>query len=324
MSLVRVVATGIASATVAQAADPLRFDQDGTFKIVQFADLHFGEAEDKDWGPFQDVGSLHVINTVLDAEEPDLVVFTGDQITVQYPRQRHSILEMIVEPCVQRNTDRASIFGNHDTMAFEDEHAMSTTSREELMAFDTSFPNSHSRPASNLTHAVSTYYLDVLMPAGDDSVGARLWFFDTGGGAYPEHVYADQVDWYLAKSKILPKASVSLAFLHIPLPEYASVNPSSDGCFGMSDDGVATTDNNAGLLLHSKLVVFAQLSVTTTETIGCPLDQVHLVSNSGAGGYGSWDRGARAIYIKNFGKAVDTHVQWRINRLFIMKSCLKK
>ena len=32
---------------------PLRFRADGSFTIVQFADLHFGEAPDTDWGPEQ-------------------------------------------------------------------------------------------------------------------------------------------------------------------------------------------------------------------------------------------------------------------------------
>ncbi len=36
-----------------QQQKPLRFRADGTFTIVQFADLHFGEAPDTDWGPEQ-------------------------------------------------------------------------------------------------------------------------------------------------------------------------------------------------------------------------------------------------------------------------------
>ena len=50
-------------------------------KICQFADLHYGEAPNLVWGPQQDRNSTRVMNNVLIAEQPDLVVFTGDQIT---------------------------------------------------------------------------------------------------------------------------------------------------------------------------------------------------------------------------------------------------
>ena len=209
-------------------ATALRFRGDGTFSIVQFADLHFGEAENLGWGPLQDLGSLHVINAVLDNEKPDLAVFTGDQITGNNIKQNATAYwKMIVEPCEVRHTHFASIFGNHDTMPFETGYELSTTTRQELMQFDTSFRYSVSKPASNLTHAVSTYYLDVLSDKTDDII-ARLWFFDTGGGSFPEHIYADQVDWFVRTSKELPKAAVSLAFLHIPLPEYSEAIQSGE------------------------------------------------------------------------------------------------
>eukprot|EP00730_Choanoeca_flexa_P001781 TRINITY_DN10780_c0_g2_i7.p2 TRINITY_DN10780_c0_g2~~TRINITY_DN10780_c0_g2_i7.p2 ORF type:complete len:185 (+),score=11.12 TRINITY_DN10780_c0_g2_i7:1670-2224(+) len=59
----------------------LRFRQDGTFRIVQFTDLHYGEGEDVSWGPRQDANSNRVLHSVLDHEDVDLVVYTGDLIT---------------------------------------------------------------------------------------------------------------------------------------------------------------------------------------------------------------------------------------------------
>ena len=52
----------------------LRFGDDHTFKIVQFTDIHWknGEPEDQ--------MSRRCMETVLDLEQPDLVVFTGDLI----------------------------------------------------------------------------------------------------------------------------------------------------------------------------------------------------------------------------------------------------
>ena len=53
---------------------PLRFNKNGEFKIVQFTDIHF-----KYGNPASDI-ALKRIGEVLDAERPDLVVFTGDVV----------------------------------------------------------------------------------------------------------------------------------------------------------------------------------------------------------------------------------------------------
>ena len=53
----------------------LKFKSDGTFRIVQFTDLHFGEGEDLD------ENSMSVQRTILKAEQPDLVVITGDAVS---------------------------------------------------------------------------------------------------------------------------------------------------------------------------------------------------------------------------------------------------
>ena len=53
---------------------PLQFDKNGEFKIVQFTDVHF-----KYRNPASDI-ALKRIGEVLDAERPDLVVFTGDVV----------------------------------------------------------------------------------------------------------------------------------------------------------------------------------------------------------------------------------------------------
>jgi hypothetical protein len=90
-----------------------------SFKVLQLADLHFGEDADGTWGPEQDRKSLAAIAAVLDAEKPDLVVFSGDQVTgesfgqnnfSQYLEQRNRVLA----PLEERGILWATIFGNHD------------------------------------------------------------------------------------------------------------------------------------------------------------------------------------------------------------------
>lgn len=53
---------------------PLAFQADETFKIVQFTDLHW-----KDGRP-EDLRTRQLMRTVIETEQPDLVVFTGDVI----------------------------------------------------------------------------------------------------------------------------------------------------------------------------------------------------------------------------------------------------
>lgn len=71
-----------------QAQLPLSFSQDGKYKIMQIADLHFsvakGKCLDSNWPGCKDAtGSDNVtlqwLGEVLDSEKPDLVVLSGDQ-----------------------------------------------------------------------------------------------------------------------------------------------------------------------------------------------------------------------------------------------------
>jgi predicted MPP superfamily phosphohydrolase len=69
----------------------LHFKDDGSFRVVVFADMHYqnGEAseqtcsdltpEQKRW-PCSDLNTTAFMNRVLDEEKPDLVVFLGDNI----------------------------------------------------------------------------------------------------------------------------------------------------------------------------------------------------------------------------------------------------
>ena len=59
------------------AAQPLRFSDDGTFRIVQFTDTHLCAGE---WLP-ESEKTFARISRVIATERPDLVVFTGDVVT---------------------------------------------------------------------------------------------------------------------------------------------------------------------------------------------------------------------------------------------------
>ena len=84
---------------------PLKFDKNGEFKIVQFTDVHF-----KYGNPASDI-ALKRINEVLDAERPDLVVFTGD---VVYAKPAETAMRTVLACASSRKIPFVFIFFNHD------------------------------------------------------------------------------------------------------------------------------------------------------------------------------------------------------------------
>ena len=83
----------------------LKFNKDGKFKIVQFTDVHYIHGNPKS------AVSLERINEVLDAEKPDLVLFTGDVI---YGQPAEEGMRTILNLAANRQIPFGVTFGNHD------------------------------------------------------------------------------------------------------------------------------------------------------------------------------------------------------------------
>ncbi|KAG6002261.1 hypothetical protein E4U54_000919 [Claviceps lovelessii] len=224
-------------------SQPLTFGDDGTFQISIFEDLHFGENAWDSWGPQQDINSAKVMNRVLDAESPNLVVLNGDLITGEntFLENSTAYIDQIVEPLVQRRLSWASTYGNHD-------HNFNMSARG-ILAREQRFPGCKTRsmvPGRNA--GVSNYYLAVY-PAGCTATTTTtttkrkhgcsapdllLWFFDSRGGFYfrernnatgapigqPDWVDVSVVQWFQTTNARLRsrhgKVIPSLAFVHIP------------------------------------------------------------------------------------------------------------
>ncbi|KAJ5660491.1 hypothetical protein N7507_006942 [Penicillium longicatenatum] len=217
--------------TVSKKFAPLKFAKDGTFQISVLEDLHFGENAWDTWGPEQDVNSVAVINRVLNAESPDLVVLNGDLITGDNAFLENSTvyIDEIVAPLVERGLTWASTYGNHDSSY--------NLSREAILAREHRWPNSRTKQMVFGREAgVSNYYLPVHGSKDENSTGAPellLWFFDSRGGYYyqeldsagdevaqPNWVDVSVVDWWKETNKELVKKYhkeiPSLVFVHIP------------------------------------------------------------------------------------------------------------
>ena len=193
---------------------PLRF-VNGTFKIVQFTDLHW--VEDASFKTKND-STLNLMRDILNAEKPDLAVITGDVVVGSNAKlgwdKICTLFEEIQVPFVVT-------FGNHDH-----ESDMSNAKILEYIAdkpYNLTFDEDRKlRGSGNCSMPVK---------ASEGSVDKwMLYFFDSN--SYPKDkfygtydwIHHDQIEWYRnTGDKIrmrLGHALPSLAFFHIPLPEY--------------------------------------------------------------------------------------------------------
>ncbi len=143
----------------------LRFDENGEFRILIVADT-------QDTAKPQET-MLKLLNASLDAAEPDLVVFTGDQVhgpSVRTEAAMEKALDAILSPVVERGIPFAAIFGNHD-----DEGGVS---KETQLAIYQSYPGCLMVSGEEMS-GVGNYNLLVFSSDVERPV-VNLWFIDSG------------------------------------------------------------------------------------------------------------------------------------------------
>ncbi|OKP77611.1 metallophosphoesterase [Paenibacillus helianthi] len=197
----------------------LTFHTDGTFKMVQFTDIHLQDGIE----PERDARTLALMQRILETEQPDLVVFSGDLIYSVDTVDPKATFRRVIEVAVQAGTPFAVIYGNHDTEK--------GVTRAELQAILTEYELCVAEAGPEEIHGTGNYALPLYSHAGDRE-SAVLYFVDSGEyapaaiGGYA-WIHPNQVEWYSRESAkirernggILP----ALAFMHIPIPEYNEV-----------------------------------------------------------------------------------------------------
>ncbi|TVY10946.1 metallophosphoesterase family protein [Paenibacillus cremeus] len=225
----------------------LSFREDNTLKIVQFTDIHWKNTEEAD------LRSRALMEQVLQAEKPDLVVFTGDVIYTggvrpgaEPCRDPLASLGEAVAVVEQSQTPWALVFGNHDSE--------NGVTREELADAigDHKYSLFEQGPAD--ISGVGNYVIQVT--DGEGAVKAALYFLDSGCGSPVPHVKGydwirrDQIAWYEQQSRQLTANHgvplPSLAFFHIPLPEYQDIWEQGV-CYGQKFEDVCCARVNSGL-----------------------------------------------------------------------------
>ncbi|CDZ97861.1 Predicted DNA repair exonuclease SIA1 [Phaffia rhodozyma] len=186
----------------------LRFHANGTFRIMQVADLHYstgvGVCKDTEKTPcVGDVDSALLLDSVLDAETPDMVIFSGDQLNGQQTSwDSMSVLSKFAKPVIDRKIPWALVFGNHD-----DENDLS---RKELMSAISRMPYSVSIAGDKDVDGVGNYLLKVYSHDPSKTHLASIYMIDSGSYQKATSVFQkttgydyikqSQIDWYLSTS----------------------------------------------------------------------------------------------------------------------------
>ncbi len=213
-----VCAMGASAVDVADKT--LKFKGDGEFKIMQVADLQDS--------PFVVSTTNEYLEKIINEEDPDLIVLTGDNIS---GGTGDALTEGISRWQVKRGIDQfmsffekigipvAVVFGNHDGEAL--------IGKEEQMAMYQTYKCCVGFDEGDKLYGCGTYNLPILSSDGEKVV-YNLWMFDSNmydsvNGGY-DHVHEDQIAWYVETSNALKAANggtpvPSMAFQHIIVNE---------------------------------------------------------------------------------------------------------
>ncbi|MBD2866379.1 MULTISPECIES: metallophosphoesterase family protein [Paenibacillus] len=214
----------------------LRFREDGTFKIVQFTDLHWHNGDEKDQS------TLQLTEKIIAKEQPDLVVYTGDVIgSMQSVHPPVSFLQATEAP-ERLGVPWTVVFGNHDADKKDFD-------KEELMEAVLTRQHCFAKAGPSELHGLGNHALTVT--ARDGSAGGALFMLDSGqydGDDY-EWIHTDQIQWYVKTSEAMRhrwgRTIPALAFFHIPLPEYDTVWETGN-CVGRKGEKVCSPKLNSG------------------------------------------------------------------------------
>ena len=194
----------------------LQFRKDGTFKVVQITDIHGICRKTPD--------TTRLIEGVLDKEQPDLVIFTGDQIkgyglsylTGDRKQKVEQAIDNYAEPVDRRGIPFLVTFGNHDPQV--------GISNEEQMQMYRAF-DSCVLPQEGFEYGAGTYSVPIYDHDGEQQV-LNFYMIDSGGNA-PEGGYdavePEKIEWYRSVREKLREMwgryIPSVVFQHIPVQE---------------------------------------------------------------------------------------------------------
>lgn len=252
--LVTTIIFGICSLIFGDTSPSLKFNPDGTFKIVQLTDIHLrGDGA----GASQNAANeANEISSILEVEKPDLIVITGD-VLLPYPDQAQggqgtatssdaieqwirTALSPIVNYCnANPNTKWAFTMGNHDyEKNCTDLNIMSFLTGGDpaiapgnITASDNDFTFwdnlENGAGGQSYTKKGLNYALRIAPSDNPDVTASAVWMIDSHGVSGNSGVQtglwiqAETVDWFTKTDSGFTAANnqapiPSIMFTHIP------------------------------------------------------------------------------------------------------------
>ncbi|MBO5286789.1 MAG: metallophosphoesterase [Clostridia bacterium] len=235
----------------------ITFGSDGVFKALVLADVHAGGAL-----PTEVKAN---IETLVNRENPDLVIFTGDNTIVNSEENLRLALDDMVGLIEKRKIPWCHVYGNHDH-----EGGMSKEKMQEIFE---SYDYCVSKRGDEGLSGVGNYVLPVYASEEGDSVEYLVWCLDSGNylsskdklemfpiknpnsgynGGY-DYIKADQIAWYYNSSALLEsyfenKVMGIMAF-HIPLRENYAAWENREGLEwdGEKNENICASNVNSGM-----------------------------------------------------------------------------
>lgn len=225
---------------IKEKQSPLKFNDDGKFKILHICDIHEVDPEmDDDENKLVPITrtaeTMNVIEKALEKTNPDLVVFGGDNISGFWQEFTYDYMKKtinrIVEPIKKRNIPLAIVFGNHDA---ECEYMLPFLNKENQISVYCEYENFRSTFNDEDVFGCANNSLPILSSDGT-RVAWNIWCVDSNDymrdenyneieGAGYGYVHQDQIEWYEKASARLKsenggKPVPSILFQHIPVFE---------------------------------------------------------------------------------------------------------
>ena len=218
----------------------LKFHND-KFKIVQFTDLHWIEKSNYQK---ENDSTMLLMRDVIQAEKPDLVVFTGDIVV---SKGAAVAWRKITQLMLETKVPFAITFGNHDTET--------DLSKQQMLKIIQANPYNLTYNSDSTIQGVGNCTLPIK---SDDGTSNKwiIYLFDSNSYThdstlgYYDWIRGNQIAWYRRQSiKYTSKQGYplpSLAFFHIPFPEFDNIRKKGD-FLGNSCEGVSSPSINSGL-----------------------------------------------------------------------------
>ena len=273
---------------------------------MQLTDMHIGQGQGTEWGPEQDEDTYQLLDTLLQAEQPDLLLISGDQLQGDDCDGNAALYyQALGEFLGAYGVPWAMIFGNHDDAPFDgdgESNGEVKTSREELALADQAHPLSLTQVGPDEVFGTSNYFLPIYASSEEDTILAQIALLDSGGGALPEQLDTTQVEW--AEQHLSMSPVPTMVFQHIPAD--GDFRFDAEECAGVNlDEGFKKIESNAGmmdLLKSDDNVLFVAVGHNHGNDYCCPVDDytLHVCfgKHSGYGGYSRGERGARLYQVE--------------------------